>query len=290
MNGMPRRGTHRFGYRRLVPLGHLVVYLSQIALLPALMLGGIGDVFSAIWDKAASVPGIIKDYVESAISTFWNWLWENAVLPVYQAIRGVAGAIWETLNQFMKDVGGTFWTIFGKIEEAVSRAIGWASQNILYWYGQAKDLITGAAGWLTGQVGELWGNVRSMADTIYHQFVEPIWHHLEGLPGWINDNLIQPAIHAIGDLGGIAWRAVEPILRPYISWIDATKKIVGDAWDMVTKLWNALWPIVSDPQGWLVNHMSWLFGRNGGNMVDRLVKAMGDNADAFEDVLVRWLG
>ena len=290
MNGLSRRRTHRFGYRRLVPLGHLVVYLSQIALLPALMLGGIGDVWNAIWDKTIGVGEAVVNYVKSAIETFWNWLWETAIVPIYQAIRGAVGAVTSTLNQFMIDVGKTFWDTWGKITEGVSHAIGWASDSILYWYHQAEGLITGAAGWLGGQVGQLWESVRSMADTIYHQFVEPIWKYLEGFPKWINDNLIQPALRGLADLGGIAWRAVEPILRPYLDWINGIKDTITEAWTLARRLWDALWPLVSDPLGWLTNHMSWLLGRNGGNMVDRMVKAMSDNADAFEDVLVRWLG
>lgn len=290
MKRMPGRHSHHYRLRRARLLVDLVSYLGTIALLPALMLGGISDVWNAIWDKTIGVAENVVNYVKSALETFWNWLWETAIYPIYQAIRGAVGAVVSTLNQFMKDVGSTFWDTWGRITSGISTAIGWASENILYWYHQAEGLVNSAAGWLGGQVSDLWSNVRGMADTIYHSLIEPIWHHLESLPGWIMDNLVTPAIHALGDIAGMAWRAVQPILQPYIDWIDGIKNTIGTAWDMVVKLWNALWPIVSNPVGWLEDHLRKAVGDGRNPLVRAIHDAMAQNLDGIEKWIVSILG
>lgn len=290
MKGLPGRHSYRHCIRRVRLLGDLVAYLGTIALLPALMVGSIQDVWNAVWDKTIGVAENVVGYVKSALETFWNWLWETAILPIYQAIRGVAGAIWTTLNQFMTDVGTTFWNTWGKITDGISKVTGWASDSILYWYHQAEGLINGAAGWLGGQVSSLWGTVRSMADSIYHTLIEPIWHHLESLPGWIMDNLVTPAIHALGDVAGMAWRAVQPIIQPYIDWIEGIKNTIGTAWDMVVKLWNALWPIVSDPYGWVMRHLNDAFGHPDSQITKIVSTAMAENWDGIERWITNILG
>lgn len=290
MKRLPSRRRHHDRIRRLGIWRDLVAYLGAIALLPSLVMGGIGDVFSAIWDKTAGIASSVVDYVKSYVETFWNWLWENAILPLYKAISGAVGLVWTSLNQFMTDVGTTFWQTWGKITTAVSGAIGWASESILYWYHQAEGLINSAAGWLGGQVSSLWDNVRGMADTIYHSLIEPIWHHLESLPGWIMDNLVTPALHALGDVAGIAWRAIQPILQPYIDWINGIKDTIGEAWTLARKLWDALWPIISDPLGWITRHLQDALGHPNSQMADMVSKALAHNVDGIEQWIANILG
>lgn len=264
--------------------------LVGIAFLASLNHSFLSDLWNAVSDVSGRVTREVKEFVVATVETLVNVMWGTFIKPIYDTITGVAGYISGTVTDLARDLWGAVTTIYGKIAEGISKAIGWASENIIYWYNRAKDAIEGAAGWLTGQVGALWGEVRGLADTIYHKFIEPIWHHLEGLPDWIYHHLIEPVWSGIGGLASKAWEFVQPFVKPYLDWIDGIKATISEAWTLARKLWDALWPIVSNPVGWLETKLHEMFGSVRNPLVQRITAAIADDAEALDTWLARFLG
>ncbi len=171
------------------------------------LLAGACDAFAhaagAVTSLVKGIVGPVFDGVKkvaSAVGDFFGWIWEHIGAPVWEAIKSVAGTVWNWIEEKAKWI----WDKTAPIRELVGRAWNWIKKQ----FGVAWDSGAGVLDWLKEKAKAAWDKV--------YEFTKPIHGALKVIGGALL--LISP----IGPIIAI-WKGA-PLLWDALTWLYAQWK------------------------------------------------------------------
>ena len=243
-----------------------------------LSVDDVGEFLTVVWNK---ITGFFTD--------IWNWLNDNIIQPVYNAII----TAWNWLND----------NIIQPVYNAIITAWNWLNDNI---FQPVKTAVTDAWTWLDENI---WQPIdTAVTDTwnwIDTEIIQPLTEFVEGFAAWFDENVAKPIKEFFtGD-----WWAESPVRQ----WIDdhsitdemienekaildqlkeeykkahpeftgLVKNNVTDLWDTAKVTWNG--SKTNDPidfYPFTTENMEAAFGNAesaGGQIINGLVKGLNSN-------------
>ena len=248
------------------------------------------DVFPDLAHWVGSVGSDVFNFVREQVDNVKDWIWEHFLKPAWDTIGDVinmavslTNAIWD----WIKPIVAQLW-------QGITNAIGTAWQMVTTWAGSFWNQIVGFVHSLVDVISQglqdVWGFARGLTDTIYHGLIEPIWQGIVTATTALWNNLVSPALEELRGFFRNIWSWIQPFIEPILGDVRHLWGFVQDIWSIVMVLRDKLWPILTDPLGWITRHLQDAIDRNSAGIVDRIVAVITDNADHAEDILLRWLG
>ncbi|BCT75999.1 hypothetical protein SCMU_18410 [Sinomonas cyclohexanicum] len=196
----------------LVSLAKLLAAVLQAVmplLAPLIQLAGVilqGLATVIVWlvqNAIAPLISWIADHLQPAIIAVGNWfvwLWQQVIVPAWQAIVQAFGNAWNWIYQYVIQpiidyfhrVGDAFtwlWQsvvvpVWDGIQKAIGAAWNWLSQYVFGPIGDAIGALGGAFKTTAGIIGDAWkaiqtaaeAPIRFVVDTIYNNGIRTVWN------------------------------------------------------------------------------------------------------------------
>lgn len=289
-------GAVRDRFRRLlvVPGLRLADYVVHSAAL-ALAFGALGfgawyDVFGQAWNSVYNIGSDIVGWVKEAIDQAKDWIYHHMILPVWSVISTVTSQAWDWVQNLWDQIRPLLDGLTAGIADVFRRAVQWGTEAIMYWYHQAVDFAGALVAPIRDLLDRAWGTVRTLGDTIYHTMIEPVWHGITDAITAFYNSVIAPVLGQLHAFLGDIWRYISPFVQPVIDDLAYWKDQIVGAVTMARKLWDALWPIVTNPLGWFEHKLSDVLTKTPQWITDTVLHTLEGNADKVENMVVRWLG
>jgi phage-related protein len=234
----------------VIEIGTKAWATAQAILNGTLIINPIGLIIAGV---AALVAGIIWvatqttffqdawEAMSKGIADAWNWLWENALKPVFDAISAVFTWIWENIIRpyvaMIVIYVGIWAAIFTWLWEygvkpamdAIGVAFEWIYNNIIQ---PIIDLIIGYIG--------MWAAIFTW---LYEEIITPIFEGIAMVFQWIYDTVIQPIIDLIVGYIGM-WGAI-------FTWL--YENAIKPAFDAIARAFEFIWSYVISPVVDMIN-------------------------------------
>ncbi|HTS36386.1 MAG TPA: DUF4157 domain-containing protein [Candidatus Solibacter sp.] len=182
-------------------------HTSSVSKAASGLLAGACDAFAhaagAVVSLIKGIVGPVFDGVKkvaSAVGDFFGWIWEHIGAPVWDAIKSVAGTVWNWIEEKAKWI----WDKTAPIRDLFGRAWNWIKKQ----FGVAWDSGTGVLDWLKEKAKAAWDKV--------YEFTKPIHGALKVIGGVLL--LLSP----IGPIIAI-WKGA-PLLWDALTWLYAQWK------------------------------------------------------------------
>ena len=197
-----------------------------------------------------AVQGAFKAIGDAAV-----WLWENAIIPAWNGIKGAIGAVVDWVMNSAVPFLKSAW-------DGVAGAAMWLWKNVIEpaWTGIKFAIALAIAAVMTYIDGWMWvfkNAVAPVFEWLWHSVIEPVWAGIKGAIGavvsWFQNTawpVISVVINALKTAFTWLWQSVIiPVWNGIKSAIQA----------VVSWFQNTAWPMVSRVISQLQNAFNWLW-------------------------------
>src|SRR5690606_35338873 len=216
----------------------------------------IGDGFAAvgkfIWDVYSNVIGLAFDLVAFAA----NWLWENALRPVFDAIKAGFSAVASWFSDRADDIAALWDAMVAALEVAWA----WLDRNVFQVF---RRVIASLRDWVNARVMDIrriWEGIKSAFRAVWDWIDRNVFAVFRtGI-----DNL-KTNIGLAVDGAKAAWDTLKASFRAVWDWIksnvfdrftgglDTIKGWVEDTVDRIGRLWRGVANLMREPINWVIN-------------------------------------
>lgn len=215
------------------------------------------------WITGTAWPALQTAF--KAIGDAATWLWQNAIIPAWNGIKGAIGAVADwVMNSavpFMKSAwdgvaGAAMWLwksviepVWTGIKFAIALAVAVIMTEMDAWVWVFKNVVAPVFNWLWKSVIEpVWAGIKGAIGAVVSWFQNTAWpmvsrviSSLQNAFNWLWRNVITPvwngirsAISAVVQwFQGTAWPIISRVIGSIKSGFNAMKDAVGAAWSGV---------------------------------------------------------
>lgn len=187
------------------PVWNVIVAVAEV----------IWSIITGIVQTAVYIIMGIVALVATAMERFWQalvriatWVWENVLLPIWNALRAVALAVWNAIQ-----IGAQ------AVTTAIQVAWNWLWTTIL------QPIFLGIQTVATA----VWNAIMFVVQAVVNA-VSAGWNWLMGV--------LSPVFNAIGSAGSAVWTAISSVAEGAVS-------IVRSVWDGLSSFFTGLWDGIS---------------------------------------------
>ena len=246
-------------------IGGLIASISWIPLAIGAAVGALTwfftqteigrSIFSAVVDWVVNTAWPAIQGAFKAIGDAGVWLWQNALVPAWNGIKGAIGAVVDWVMNSAVPFLKSAW-------DAVAGAAQWLWKNIIepVWTGIKLAIALAIAAVMTYIDGWMWvfkNAVAPVFEWLWHSVIEPVWAGIKGAIGAV-----------VSWFQNSAWPVVSVViqaLKTAFTWF--WQSVIVPVWNGIKMAISAVvqwfqtvaWPMVSRVISQLQNAFNWLW-------------------------------
>ena len=218
--------------------------------------GGVKEFFSGVWESIkeifSNVAGWFYENVIQPVTGFFTGLWDGITSAASTAWEGIK-TVWEVVSTWFREIFDpviTFfkeaWAIISELAEGCWEIIKRVWEIVSAWFDEnviqpVKEFFISLWDAITTTASAAWETIKTAASDAW----EGIKGFVSAVPGWFDENVIQPVKEffinlweTIKTTASDAWEGIKEIWQVVTTWFN--ENIIIPVKNFFTGMWEAL--------------------------------------------------